>query len=320
MSDLLTGALTVLLATNQPAALSNLVEQTTGISVSVANPNDPVEREYQKILEADDAAQAEALKWLGEDDNFAELNSGARSPTLRSRIAQRFVPVKTQYEDFIRRHPKHVNARLAYASFLGDIKDEVGAMKQLEQALEVAPNHPALLNNLANLYGHGGPVKKAFELYERAIAQKPMESTYYYNHATTVYLFRRDAMAHYGITEQQVFDKAMKLYEKALELDPKNFVLATDVAKSYYAIKPERVADALKSWQQAYDLATTDEERQGVRVHFARWEMIGKQFEKAREQLKSVTLDRYSEAKSNILHLVQKREAEAKTNAPAAKP
>ena len=36
---------------------------------------------------------------------------------------------------------------------------------------------------------------------------------------------------YYQLTEQQVFDKAFDLYQKALKLDPNNFPLASDVAR-----------------------------------------------------------------------------------------
>ncbi len=32
------------MATNQPAAVSNLVTQTTGLTVNIPDPNDPVEK------------------------------------------------------------------------------------------------------------------------------------------------------------------------------------------------------------------------------------------------------------------------------------
>src|SRR5579872_5343501 len=41
VSDLLVGLLTALMATNQPAAVSNLVTQTTGLRVTVPDINDP---------------------------------------------------------------------------------------------------------------------------------------------------------------------------------------------------------------------------------------------------------------------------------------
>ena len=55
------------MATNQPAAVSNFVARTTGISLAVADPNDPVEKEYKKLLELDDVAQEQVDKWIRED-------------------------------------------------------------------------------------------------------------------------------------------------------------------------------------------------------------------------------------------------------------
>ena len=51
--------------------------------------------------------------------------------------------------------------------------------------------HPEI--DLANYYGHNGPIEKAFEYYSKAISLKPTEALYYENFAATVYLFRRDA-------------------------------------------------------------------------------------------------------------------------------
>ena len=59
MNDLTIGLLGALLATNQPLAVSNLVQQNTGVSVAIANPNDPEELELRQIMEDDDAALAE---------------------------------------------------------------------------------------------------------------------------------------------------------------------------------------------------------------------------------------------------------------------
>ena len=56
MSDLTIGLLSALLATNQPQAVSNLVQEHTGISVPLANANDPAEQELRNLMIADDAA------------------------------------------------------------------------------------------------------------------------------------------------------------------------------------------------------------------------------------------------------------------------
>jgi len=41
------------------------------------------------------------------------------------------------------------------------------------KALALETNNPAIYNNLANIYGHHGPIKKAFEYYDKAIQLNP---------------------------------------------------------------------------------------------------------------------------------------------------
>ena len=112
---------------------------------------------------------------------------------------------------------------MAYGSFLDDIGDEEAGKAQFENASQIDPKNPAAWNNLANYYGENGPLTNAFADYARAIELDPTEPVYYQNLATTVYLFRKDAREFYGINEQQVFDKALELYRKAIQLDPENF-------------------------------------------------------------------------------------------------
>src|SRR2546429_1502887 len=160
MSSLLIGLLGALVATNQPAALSNFVAQTTGALVNAPEPNDPVEKEYKKLLEQDDAAQEEVDKWIRDEAAFREQGAGLPGATLRARVEQRLKPVREAYEDFLRRHPEHARAHLAYGSFLHDTHDEEGGVEHWEKARELDPKNPAVWNNLANHYGHRSPVDR----------------------------------------------------------------------------------------------------------------------------------------------------------------
>src|SRR5262249_44520093 len=160
--------------------------------------------------------------WIKTNDKFAELGAGRDPESLRARIRQRFETVKKAYQDFLQRNPKHARAELAYGSFLNDIGEEGLAREHWEKGRDLDPSNPAGWNNLANWYGHNSPVTNAFKCYEKAIELNPNESLYYWNFATTTYLFRHDATNYFRITEAQVFDKAMALYHKALELDPEN--------------------------------------------------------------------------------------------------
>jgi tetratricopeptide (TPR) repeat protein len=319
VTGLLIAFVSALAATNQPAALNNLVAATTGIAIAVPDPNDPVQKEFKKIMAEDDDAQAEVDGWIRENQEFAAKGAGIPAAELNQRIRRRFEPVRQAYEDFIKRHPGHAKARIAFASFLDDLHEEDAEREQLEKARELDPKDPAVWNNLANYYGHRGPVVKAFEYYEKALELNPAEPVYCQNFATTVFLFRKDAMEHYHITEQQVFDKAQDLYAKALRLDPTNFPLATDLAQSYYIIRPLRLEDALRAWTNALHLAHDEIEREGVYLHLARFKLNAGRFAEARAHLNAVTNGMYGEVKKRLTRNLAEKEQQAnETNQPPA--
>lgn len=305
---------------NVAGAPAERAVQNRGAALSTPNPSDPVEKEYQKLLEEDDVAQEEVDKWIRDEQAFAKAGAGISKAALAAKIDQRFGRVRKAYQDFLLLHPKHARARLAYGSFLNETGEEDEGVAQWEKARELDPGNPAAWNNLANHYGHRGPVDKAFAYYEKAIELNAHEPTYPWNLATTVYLFRRDAMEYYKITETQVFDRALELYRKALMLDPKNFILAHDYAQSYYGIKLLRTADALAAWKEALKLANDDVEREGVYLHIARVELNSGLFEDARKHLNIVTNQMHLNLKNRLLrNLAEKQTQTLATNAPAAK-
>lgn len=329
MNDLLVGLLSALVATNPPAAVSNLVQQKTGIAVPVATTNDPIEREFRRLMEADDDAQAEVDRWIVERRRAGAAETEVEQALFRARIKRRFEPVVKGYEDFLQKNPGHSGARVAYGSFLNDIGEEEAAEKQWEKARQVNPKDPAVWNNLANFYGHNGDVKKSFDYYAKAIELDPDEPVYYQNLATTVFLFRKDAMEFYKITEQQVFAKAMDLYRKACALDPQNFSMAAELAQTYYGIKPDTSGDveanrkarleladeALAAWQVAQKLSTNNLEQEGINLHFARWHINAGRFEDARKNLQGVTNEFWSASLRTLTKKLATHESRSITNA-----
>lgn len=317
MSDLLVGLLTALMATNQPAAVSNLVTQTTGLKITVPDANDPVEKEFTKLMEDDDAALDEVDRWIQENHAFEAKGGGVPAAQLNDRIHARLNQVRKAYEDFLRRHPDHARAHIAFGSFLDNIQEEDASVAELEKARELDPKNPAAWNQLANYYGHRGPVKKALEYYEKAIQLDPTEPVYFRNMATTVFLFRKDAEEYYHIDEQQVFDKALGLYESAFKLEPNDFELAHDLAQTYYGIKPLRTEGALKAWTNAFNVATNDLERQGIYIHFARIHILSGHFAEAQQYLDKVTADYYKDLKKRVTRSLAWHQEDARTNAAA---
>jgi tetratricopeptide (TPR) repeat protein len=319
VNHLLIALLAVLIAINASAAATNSPAQAPGVTNKEPDPNDPIEKEFKKLMDEDDAAEAEIDGWILENQEFAKHGAALPARQLNQRIRKRFEPVQKGYEDFIKRHPNHARVRIAYAGLLEDLGDEEGEIEQLKKARELDPTIPSVHNQLGNYFGHSGELTNAFISYEKAIALDPSEPVYYDNFATTIYLFRKDASAHYQITEQQVFDKALDLYTKAVKLDPTNFALATKLAESYYGIRPVRTEDALISWTNALKLASNSVEREGVYLHLARFKMNAGRFDDARSQLAAVTNEAYSTLKARLTRTMQEREKAAKeTNSPPA--
>ena len=308
MNDLLIGLVGAVLATNQPLAVSNLLHQHAGISVVMVNPNDPAEQELQKLMTEDDAATAEVDKWIREDSDFHNAGAGESKEDLRQRILDRFASVRKDYEDFVRRNPDFARGRMAYGSFLNASGEEEDAVAQYEIAAKLDPKNPAAWNNMANYYGEHGPLTNAFIDYAQAIELNPAEPVYYQNFATTVYLYRKDAREFFNINEQQVFDKALALYQQAMRLAPDNFPLATDYAQSYYGIKPLRTNDALVAWTNTLAIARDEVEREGVYIHLARVKTAIGRFDEARAQLEVVTNAAYADLKNRLERNIAERE------------
>jgi uncharacterized protein (TIGR02996 family) len=306
VSDLLVGALSVLLATNQPAAASNYLAQRLGVPLAVpaGDAGDPLGPELRAVIALDDAADDEIERWAKAWAQLDPTHPATPSPTARQeQVRVKLDEIRAAYEAFVRAHPDHVKGRLAYASFLEELGDEEGAIRQLERARDLDPADPAVWNNLANHYGHVGPVAQAFPAYEKAIALAPYEAVYHYNLATTVFLFRKDAAEYYRTDEQGVFEKALGLYRQVRALRPFNFQYAFDYAQTYYGVKPApadtadgrraselRLAErALGAWDEALALADNEVDREGIFLHQARWHLRAGRPAAARTNLALVT-------------------------------
>ncbi len=324
-------------STNAAAAVPSPASQSTETN-SVSAPRtapakltvpDPVTVEYEALLEQDQDALDEVDAWIQEDHARTRGKTAPADVTLHARVRDRLAKVRQVYDDFLLRHPDHAKAHLAYASFLQEIHEEGEALRHMEKSRELDPTDPAAWNNLANYYGHFGPVTKSFEYYAKAIELNPKEPVYVQNLATTVFLFRKDATNFYRLTEWQVFEKSLELYRQALRLDPTNFLLASDYAQTYYGIRtPESLAatardqlqrqltsNALTAWTNAYELASDDLQRQGVATHLARVKLNSGRFDEARRDLESVTNEVYLALKQRLLRNLEEKRKQSTEDA-----
>ena len=299
MKPFLMGLTAVLLFAHLPLYADPREEDLGTVELST-NASDTEEQQFKKVMEADDAALDEVNGWIQENNAFTAQGAGESKDTLNKRIWAQLNTVRTNYMQFLARYPTNAPAYLAYGSFLNDIGDEEGASVQYEKSRQLDPKNPAAWNDLANYYGENSPVTNAFAYYAKASELDPTEPVYYENWATTVYLFRKDAREFYNINEAQVFDKALALYRKAIQLAPNDFTLRTDYAESYYGIKPLRTNDALVAWTNALSVAQDEVQREGVYIHLARVKVIIGRYSEAQAYLDAVTNDNYAAIKKTI--------------------
>lgn len=314
VSDLLVGALSLLLATNTPVAVSNLVTRAVGAPVLNVEA-DPRAAALREVMLFDDDME-EALEALIRHHREGSPSDPTR-PTraeVEVRMEEQFERVNRKYRDFLSKYPDYAPGRVAYASFLEENGEFEKALAQLKEAVHADPTSAPAWNNLANHYGHYGGVEHAFPAYEKAIELRPFEALYHYNYATTVFLFRKDAAEYYQCDEQEVFERALQAYRKVRELRPDNFRYAFDYAQTYYGVKPapadteagkreaaQAVArNAIQAWKGALAIADNDIDRQGIHLHLARWYLKLQDWEEVRMQLALVQHEQHQSVKERL--------------------
>jgi len=125
-----------------------------------------------------------------------------------------------------------------------DAKDDVEAAKRhLENAISLAPNYEAALNNLGTIYGRSQQYAEAAALFERAVAANPKSIVARLNLAATLLQEKQyepalreslkalesdpsDALAHgqagVALSHLMHFDEAISDLQRAKELDPQS--------------------------------------------------------------------------------------------------
>lgn len=304
MNDFWLGLLSAAFATNQVVAVSNHVARATGIHLPLVDPTSPAEVEFDRLLEQDQDALDAVDRWILEERRLADQGAGMPPTGLNARITERFRPVEEAYHDFLKRHPQHLRARLALGSFFNETGREAEAVAEWEKVREMAPNDPVAWNNLANHFAHRGPILRGLEFYEKAIELNPAEVVYRRNLASVVFLFRKDALAYYGLPDDQaVLWKSLDLYREARRLTPGDFSLATELAQVYYFLEPRSpddpeaarklVDESLRVWQEARALAESDLAKEGVDIHLTRVCLNAGRLDEARKHLARVTSPAY---------------------------
>lgn len=274
-----------------------------------------VEREFRELLALDDRLHVEVDKWIRDNAELAESNAGVPAESLGEQVRIRLKEVEDAYVKFVAKHPKHIEARLAFGSYYSGLGEADKAIGQWVEARDLDAKNSVPWNNLGKAYGQKGNVSESIRHFTKASDLAPKQALYYRNLAAMLFAYPDQAARYYLIERSHVLPKVLSLFEQARKLDPKNFPLAADAAMAYLATQPLQADDAITAWNEALALAPDERSKAGVRIHLARIHAhIGKA-KAARDILAEIKEPKFAALKAEIL-----KKLDAKPAPTPAKP
>tara|TARA_Y100001934_G_scaffold243497_1_gene300176 strand:- start:456 stop:1520 length:1065 start_codon:yes stop_codon:yes gene_type:complete len=272
-----------------------------------------IEREFQRVLALDDEAMQQIAHWLEESRKLRKTDQSLAAD-LGRQTRHRLAQVRKSYEAFLKRHPNHDKARAAFASFLGCLRDDRGALTQWNRALLSDDKNAAAWNNLATHYGslalengRSEYIKQSLNAYTQAIRCAPKQPLYHNNLAVALGLsqFKKEAAAQFQVSPSQLPELALQHFQKAHDLAPHDFIYAADLAEAYLPIQPLPKQEALAAWEQARKLTEDPRQIQWIELQLAFLEIEDEQYDRAENHLKNVTDPTFQSYKQKVIAAIQ---------------
>lgn len=274
--------------------------------------------EFKALKARVEDAQHDIVRWLLETPALNEYPEETPLRLLSSRIEHRFQAVCEAVDAYRQRHAEHTELEAIEQPFRQGMTDDLEAVQRWEIARNEDPESASPWNDMAHYFLHSGRVGKAFVCFEKSLSLLPLETTFYSDFATTLLLYRPDAMRHYKLTEQAVFDKALAMYRRTMRIEPRSFEQAVAFAESYYLVTPARHAEGQAAWDHALSLAVTEAERGEALLHLARYAIQRSHSNLARIYLAQVNASRWEPAKLALLRRIEDATKGEKSSAPAS--
>ena len=289
------------------------------LSLLAETPDDRL----KKILIADNTAITEIAGWIEKNKSTLRTSASERD-RLAFRIQDRLTKIRARYEGFLKDHPKHVKARVAFGSFLTHIHDQQAAINQWKTALESDPGNAAALNNIGTHLGmvalQSGlqtRIPEALDALKQAIQIAPHEALYRHNYATTLCNFKLTASRHLKLNPHAVTKLALNHLKTGMELDAKNFEIAADRAETFLDLTPLPREAALNAWRQARKRAKTAVQRDWVNLQESIVHLETGDFDSAEKTLALISEGNHVALVSRLRKaMVAKRKRAVKPKAP----
>lgn len=236
------------------------------------------------------------------------------------------------YDAYLKKHIDYAPAYAAYGVMLGKIGMRRQSAMMLLKADELfirddgkeGVRTPAFIrtwalvkNQLGNYVAEEGKPLEAVNYFLAAINLTPNEPLYHYQLGTLL-TEARDDFLQSGLWTRAALDKAMHgAFQRAAELAPRRIELGYRYAESFADLEVPDWDGALKAWAALEEKATTDFDRQAMRLQAANILIQRQKFEEARVLLDTVTEEPLQKAKQKLVVALS---AAAPPAVPAAEP
>lgn len=243
------------------AESSESLVTTAQVSESLASEESAVQTLRAFDLQQQDLAdkelfEADALRMEGKFEEFSAKVQAAE---------KRFKEVREAYEIALAKYPENARFHNWYGEILHDRFDaESKAFDAWKHANELDPALPAPYNNLGLFYCHSGEYGKGIENLDKALKLEPDNADFHFNMAQ-VYLVHGPQVGEIRHWEQaQVYEEAMKLSRKAVDLDATDYQLTSDYALNFFTASNFGAEadwkEAARAWGLARPLARNQDE------------------------------------------------------------
>ncbi len=175
---------------------------------------------------------------------------------------RRYGLVRRAYDEVLERYPKNPLALTYMGELLYDTYgEEMEAVEMWRTAVSIDPDLSLAHNNLGIHYCHIGEYERGIEHLDRTLELEPENPDFLFNLAQIYLIHFRIVADLKDMTEKEVFEEAMEMSRKAVEIEPDDFELLQDYALNYFTAENFGVevdwAEAARAWERAREVAET---------------------------------------------------------------
>lgn len=217
---------------------------------------------------ADESLADRTLRQLVEQQKALLAEEARKSPDFDAANFETQMQLVLQgYELLLRDNPKYAPGYAAYGYLLGKVGQRKASIAILLKANQLDPDVPLVKNQIGNFLAEEGRAREAMPYYLAAIQLEPKEPLYHYQLGTLLYVAHDEFLKSGEWTADGLVHTMHEAFRQAAELAPDRLEFTYRYAESFYDLTTPDWDGALKAWNALEAKATTEIERQTMRLH-----------------------------------------------------